>query len=437
MPKRFARIYEAVLQHCSPIAFGPPWDIVTPDKDCFRFEASAEDVAQSLLAKFDAQILLQSKVMMRSSDDNLTLNPQLISEDRNVIALRDRQNVVIDIITSRGNCRGSIPFFAMLEDAKMRQAAEQKNNTLFVVFSFQDLMLLRSLGISVTLASDLQLLNCNGLDLFATVTDAKFFADPSWLNRRKLPAPVYDSVRPEGNLGSLLESHYPLRLIFVAGSVFLPNCDIPPALTEIARHLTDAERYCKLRFSDVHVWWLSSEEVANLVFRQRLGDVKVIREFFSVVSWRGYRIADFVDPSSPPPRSDPKPDLCKTIGELIKISSQRPLNSDRERQYSKLKTTYDTIVDQELFRPMIEMALATEHPEEMNKQVVLAQLYKQLHTMQSLIETAMVGSGKTNLIDANAVLVSTSHLEAQRGLVEMISKLSKAVSKPENDNWGV
>ncbi len=159
MCRELALIYETVLEACTPITCDHPWSFLQANAGCWTLNVPIDELQQRLMEQHDVTSLIRSRIMISGDDGELVVNPMLRDADPRLIVLRDRDSVAIDMLAETGTCSGTVPLFRLLEDAPTRRRIDRSDSAIFVVPTFDDLMLFRSLNLGAAPLTSLDALS--------------------------------------------------------------------------------------------------------------------------------------------------------------------------------------------------------------------------------------------------------------------------------------
>ncbi len=434
MTTEFTEIIETCLEHCTPVRLNSPWNFVPPSDETMTLECTNEELAAALIERHDVDQLVSSGIMSRTDEGELALNQCLLTEDRNLVVLRDDANSPIDILTSAGTCTGVVPLFSLLEDASTRRFVEETESTLFVVSCFEDLILLRSLEIGVAPLTGLDRLDEVLYGQLAMLTGATCTRRGHNLQQCECLAPPCNTEL----VGTARQqSHHPdpLQLTFITGSLSAFGSELAPRFGTVAHELPRAERFLGLTFDQTRVWWLSSENVAALRFYCELHSCQLVREFI-LEDRELFELRSFRNPRQLPRRKTPPPTLADVTANLVELLSDPSKRTGKSRELANLRKTYRDRVDTNLFRPMIKAALEADDAAKANLKVVLADLFRILHHSMPGIMAEVVNGIDDQRAGSERELLGTAHIERMRDLTDTALKVYRQLFGKERPGWG-
>ena len=267
MPTQYAPIYDAIAVFGSPYVLPPNWSRVQVNPDCRLLGDPAAALAQ-LVERFPAEDLLASGVT-RQGDGGLVLNPLLTAEEPGLVVLRKPNRTAFDVMTATGCVSGAPPVLKVLHDRVCKQdIMASANRLLYGTFSMADTVLLRSLGVAVAPAAQLQSLHLGQLQRLLMLVGGIAREDVPKQDVRLPTDEPEDRLTNHG--GGPDDPPATFRLALVAGSISALTAKIPSQLRAVARHLADAERHLKFSWQGIQIWYPTRQVLANLRYRRRL-----------------------------------------------------------------------------------------------------------------------------------------------------------------------
>ncbi|MCA9125155.1 MAG: hypothetical protein KDB11_33500 [Planctomycetales bacterium] len=161
-------VYEAVLARCPPASLPAPWDRIPICDSCYQCPDDPDALFRELVSRFDRQQLQNSGAVV-VENDTLVLDESLRDSAEFIIAIRKAPDgKPLDLLTSRGCISGADwPVLAAFYDHRVRSAMKPFARKLIVAFTMADVVLLRSLGLPVTLGTGLEEFDIAALDELA------------------------------------------------------------------------------------------------------------------------------------------------------------------------------------------------------------------------------------------------------------------------------
>jgi hypothetical protein len=108
-------IYEHLLACCHRPTLGSRWPFIVTDPDSGILNVEPPAILVSLRHTFELDELIEAKVAFQTEDE-IKLNPALITSDRLLVVLRDLEGRPFDVVTSSGTLHEHIPLFAVARD---------------------------------------------------------------------------------------------------------------------------------------------------------------------------------------------------------------------------------------------------------------------------------------------------------------------------------
>jgi hypothetical protein len=368
-------IYERFTQMCPGVQLPADWDFLPVDENCRFVTDSIDEVVELLQQEFEADRLLESRLLVRAEDEQLGLSPRLLTEDQLFFLLRNEQGQIFDIITSAGSLSRRYVLCLLRQDV-VTQRALDIHERIFLVFSMVDVLLLRSLGLAAMHAAEMANL---GLDGFKRLL---------WL----VGGHSMGSIRREGTRFSweekltILKSgcvthqddHHEFEVVICAFSLSSFSRKIPAGIASVARHLAHAEKYLDIHFDALFTWWPTEDEMSNLEFKSGLCDPSLLRDYLAE-EHEFFGVEQFTDPSQPPDRADT---FVRALEDLLRAFDEGERNFTSEHYCEKEREAYakyEAVLDEKITKPILESALALSEPSIRPVRAQLAHVSKMLH----------------------------------------------------------
>jgi len=252
-----------------------------------------------LAGEFSRSELIASGVAVDSAG-TLVLADVLGQESKAIVALRDSPSAPpFDLLASAGLLvDNSLPAIGMLRDYRLLQRTQAEAGCIYVVFSLEDLLVMRVLELPVTLASGLSHTNVHqwwllqsayhwksigDQDNNACDTDRAVGTQPSTTNmvspqtepaesRDDAAAALPPDANPAVGRGGT-ENCPPIELIFAAWSPGQLAEETPRLCTRVAKHFLDLARHLNADVSNLAAWRPTAHELERIRFCLGVGDV--------------------------------------------------------------------------------------------------------------------------------------------------------------------
>lgn len=441
MPSKFGDIYQALHDACLPGRFRRPWNFMKYPDDCRRM-VDAAAVTSALLQKFKVERLIAAKVLVDTPDGARQLNPKVTADGGRMVFLRDVHGDCFDVVCARGCLSDEVPIFSMLEDCAMRDAVAASCDTVYLASSLKDLILLRSVGVSASLATDLNRLTPRGLSNLVQVMDAGPLA---FGELREFSARIiteYDRQKskerydPTSCLQESTIASPRFSLILIAGSLHEQNCALPAMVPQICRFLTDAARYLGCDWFDFHVWRPSAEQMIELDFRIQQQTGRLIRNF--VLAERSYAsLEDYVDPNGPATPSPASKYYTAMSNYFTCLKNGNHLvNREDARVLHEAENAYHEAADNLIIQPLVEEAMRASRPAVRSLGIQLAQVARQLQEMMPRVGRQMIRDLENWEVDVDPSKPKRPPHKTLMELTNLSIKLVREMRRERGSGWG-
>ncbi len=358
-----SRIYTRFLEHCRGVNVDSRWQFLQPDQDSRLVEGDLSPALTSLRREFGTEDLLKAGILVRNNDQH-NLNTKLTTEDRILIVLRDSQRKPFDILTSAGTLQRRVPILAVQHDIHTQRGLAATDRRLFVTSSIEDSVLVRSLGLSAVPATCMDHLQGANFRKLLAMTDG--FSDRSDF----------------------------FHAVLVGCNLTEGICEIPANVAAVARDFGQAKRYLKMPRLAVSLWWPSDEEMNNLDYRRRVGNVAGICELLKRVKLL-HDIEEFSDPSKSPSR---EPTYGKALQNLLTAQEKKrrmirdPFQATTVRDAQE---AHEQQVDRAILDPLVDSAMASGDLSVRALRLGIAHESRILHRMLPEVHDAQAKNAET------------------------------------------
>ncbi len=162
------KIFSDVLKHCQRTVPSGPWRRFLEDSDTWQLGSDKRAVLRDLEQSHSQQCLLQSGLVVRAARGELEFNPVLVETGSVLVPLRSAPNArPFDLLSDQGLASGNLHASASLADYRTNEALSSLN-ALFIAFSIQDFVALRSAGLPCAMATGLDRHTPQSLQQFRT-----------------------------------------------------------------------------------------------------------------------------------------------------------------------------------------------------------------------------------------------------------------------------
>ena len=400
--------YARLLARCPRLRLDPPWHLFAPDEACYAPVTDPEQTLAALRQDFDDRLLQQAGIHQQTGQ-GLRLHPALCNPVGALVALRtSAEETPFDLLTARGCLSGRrLPVFAALLDS-WTVAALEKSQQLFATPRIREVALLRALGLPATLTWGLHQQALQPLrtlaELFDT-TEADKRAFAAMLERGE----SVSSPTAEQGVASPEVSNERRSLVLLGWQLLNRSRQLPPWLVAIAAQLAAVAQFGGLAFSEISVWWPSSEAIEGLTARLKFQDADLVGDYLRELSEDGLDYEHFTDKEKPFRRehvSSPANCVEAHAHLLACLAKQRHQRCSPEELRDAL-AQYEALVHRDLIEPLQNWALQHSSPVVRSAGLRLAdvawllqRLSPRLHELQ-LHELATGRPGGTELLPGN------------------------------------
>lgn len=246
-----------------------------------------------------------------ANDGLLRLPAKLSAPGKLIVIIRDRRtDVVVDILTETGSVlEDELPIFTALVGEQLLLMPDDEHHEVLVVFSIQDLAVLRACGIPATLAAGMECLCPADIDRLCEIfgldrkksrriEESEFGLEDE---AEQEPPGTLDPIQRLTRFGAAgrgpdastsIPGEHPdeevdsdaaeedsmgKRLVFVAWSPATLEIGPPVEFDAVTAHFKELKQYMGLDLYEVHVWTASSEDVKRLQFLMHHRDAGAAR----------------------------------------------------------------------------------------------------------------------------------------------------------------
>jgi len=393
-------IYEQILQCGSACSWPAPWDFLLGDQDCRGPIGDPAGALALLRSQFPDNQLKRARVIKRSDNGSVRLNPALCNSSAIVALRRSTEAKPFDLLVANGCLAGSgLPVMASLQDAQTTAGLAQ-NGILVAAANIQEVALLRALGLAATLVTGLVKLDaatlveldklfnaegigeiCNGRNLaLENQHRTQICASAAGNGAAKAAPPAMPSP---ATAVKQTNKRQPAALALLGWAPLSVSGAVSPVMAKITTHLVSARNQLDLNLDGINVWQPSREWLEDLRQRLRWKNAAVVHELLADM------VVDLEDIDCLVDGHDSAHDISTSApGNLIAAQAQllEGLTDDRiDRRISdrvrNARRTYEGLVEQELIQPLQTWALANTDPVIRNAGMDLATICRLLHRL--------------------------------------------------------
>ena len=349
-------IYEHLLACCHRPTLGSRWSFITIDPDSGILTVEPPTILISLRNAFSLDELIEAKVAVNTEED-VKLNPVLITSDKLLVVLRDSEGQPFDVVTSSGTLHEHIPLFAVARDRMILGLYQSKRRRVFAVSTIEEMILYRSLQLPATLMDGLERLTGRSLGILLGLLDG---AQGGRLHVRLLDGSVVETTHHGAS--SLANASNPkLTIVVAAFNLVTGKKIIPPQVFTVAQCMAGAAAFLNVQCGSLKVWWPKVTDRKNLAFRRRMRNSRLLREFLSSIE-NFHEVHQFVDPTKLPGHTDPHSKVQNKLLKAQQVARFDMYNQRGQQQYRAAFEEYVASIDRLLIKPMIERGEESENP---------------------------------------------------------------------------
>jgi hypothetical protein len=422
----FGPAYAKLLESCPKLRLSPPWNLFDPDVGCYAPVTDPERALAALRQDFDDRLLQQAGILQQTARGP-RLHPALCNPVGALVALRSSADEKpFDLLTARGCLSGRrLPVFAALLDG-WTVAALDKSQQLFATPRIREVALLRALGLPATLTWGLHQRALPPLrtlaELFDT-TDAVKSRFAAMLERAESvssPAAEQAVACPE-----VSNERY---LVLLGWQLLNRSRRLPPWLVAIAAQLAEVASFGDLAFSNISVWWPSSEQVEGLTARLKFQDADLVGDYLREQSERGYDYDLFTDTEKPFRREqESSPTNCvEAHAQLIACLAEERQERCLPEKMRDALAQYETLVHRDVIEPMQIWALHQPSPIVRSAGLKLADVAWLVHRLSPQLHDLQLHELHSARLEDTELLPSPVHKQYV-DLCKQYSAIAKAI----------
>jgi len=299
-------IRESFAARCDSYQFDELWNFLSTHPDIRRLPADPASLLAELQERYSDDALVEAGLAELANDGLLRLRAKLNAPGKLIVIIRDRRtDVVVDILTETGSVlEDELPIFTASVGDQLLLMPDDEHHEVLVVFSIQDLAVLRACGIPATLAAGMEGLCPADIDrlceIFSLdrkqsrrVEESEFsLEDEAEEQSPGTLDPIQRLVRfgatgrgpdagsfitgehadEELDSAAAEEDSMGKRQVFVVWSPATLEIGPPVGFDAVTAHLKELKQYMGLDLHEVHVWTASSEDVKRIQFFMRHRD---------------------------------------------------------------------------------------------------------------------------------------------------------------------
>ncbi len=375
------------LEQCTPEARQGAWLSLATDPDIYRGPDYPIATIARLHEHFTEAELLATGVARADHDGaGLLPAPSWSNPGSLLVALRRRPGEApFDILSDGGSFSGNPALLSSLRDSNTISAIEEEDGFLLVAGAINDLFVLRSAGLPVTLASGILPLDRAKLDSLIRARVLRRCGEHALHSTDEMRQArshehsdrVQNADRADAN------AELP-QLNFVAWSPGELSLEEPPFLAQIRAELGAVGEHLRIDVSEIFEWTPTIKEFNSLRFCLEFGEseraCQILKRSIDSNS------AELTDGLGAVQASDP-PDFENAFSNL-----QHSVMAFRvDKSHTRLQTALDeyiSTVERELLEPLRLQGLAYRSPLRRNLYVVAAEICRQLHHRSHWAKTA-------------------------------------------------
>ena len=277
-----SEIREAFVARCDPHRFDEPWAFLPAHDDVRRLPDDPTTLLGELREKYSDEALVAAGVARRDDQGEVGVAAKLNAPGKLVVILRNRQTgELVDMLTAEGSVFAeALPIFSALAGECLLLIPDSMEQEVLVVFSIEDLAVLRACGIPATLAAGLE--QMHPVDVDRLCTTFGLYREKS---RRLMEAELgeeRDTRESETCTDSeaQLWENAPLqkRLVLVGWSPATLDVSPRAGFTVVLNRFKELHQHTGLNLLDVYAWSATPEDIDRLRFFMHYQETRYIRE---------------------------------------------------------------------------------------------------------------------------------------------------------------
>lgn len=409
------------LKHC-PATAHQPLGFLACDRFVRDGPSDPAAAVKSLTENFPRQSLTASGLLVQDKAGELALRDGLAPGQAFVVLVGRDTRRPVDLLTQAGCLLpGSLPALEVLGDKFTLESLKATSGRLAVVFDWEDLLLLRAVGVPATLAAgladfplDLLLRFCRefGLDL-----------------------PTSEGSAPAGELplqepAALSE----LEMVFVAWSPHTLSPTVPAQLAELVAEWKRLGEFLEFGFAPVKFWTASLRLQASVHYLAQKRNAGFFAEVLLNALDEG--LPSLTEFGNPPPEPPPHPDYATALDELFaanaRESSQESSYRDPFGRDPKQEAWQNAqgFLERDIIAPIRQQALQVGDPILRAMMLSLAEMTSHFH--RESVRTRLAQSQEPLRPSAEMAAVFLQPLSSLVALSNQVYSLSKAILECQN-----
>jgi len=307
------KIRDAVVAQCDPYQFDEPWGFLPAHDDVRCLPVDSAMLVTALRETYSEDALIEAGVAERDENGSLRIRGKLNAPEKLVVILRDRQtHAVVDMLTEMGSVfEEDLPIFNASVGDQLLLAPDNEQYEVLVVFSIEDLGVLRACGIPATLATGLECLRPADVDRLcetfglgrrksSRIKEIEFDSDEEEEDEES--SGVFDPMRnrsgygvtgrdvdadgcrpnestaEEGNGVVSKDAPKGKRMVLVAWSPAKLERERPPGFDAVTNNFKELNQYVGVDIYRVHAWLATPGDIERLGFGMRYRDAGFVHE---------------------------------------------------------------------------------------------------------------------------------------------------------------
>ena len=388
-----SEIISRLLEHCQrPTSM--LFDCLEVDRDVWCCPHDSSEAVRVLLKAFGEDEVVASGVVIRNGD-SFNLSPSLRAEYANFVVLRNPETgEPFDIFATDGCLASSaLAVLQLLEDGHTRRCLEMSDGSIFAAFSIEDVIVLRSCGLPVTLASELDQIPLQCLDQFCSefglsreVSDREFERNAAEKDEghesESHPNDPFGQVPSEATTDDRVQ---PVELVLVGWSPSTLTSTEPNQIAMVVEHFKKLERLFRVNVNDVRLWQPSAEDFERWHY---VADEKCADMLVSDIQDSSFELHESIlSYGQEKPRAIQAPtDYATSLARLQQAAAgDVRLHVGGPDQPKRALLDCQRLMNEQVIHPLRELALNTASPVGRTMLLGIAELSHVFHTQSMLI----------------------------------------------------
>ena len=392
-----AEIIERFVEHCQRSTQMPLGFLEVDDDVCVCSSEPAE-IVSVLTGEFSLEDLVDSGILVAGEREAVALAPAL-TDGASFIVLRDAVTQRPYELLTHAGCLAAdtLPVFEILRDGHTQRLIEQGTGDLIIAFDLEHITMLRASGLPATLAVGLNDLPLEQVGRFCESFNLSCFESECTISHEEIEAEHGLNTMNDGDVGAahastaasaepVRDSGQPLKahLVILGWTPLELSSVVPLQLKAVVDHLHRLQRFMGVELYDIGLWEVDEETIERLRFIATRGSAAIFKvALLDAAEDIGASIVQFgkEKPLAIGPPSDYTTALARLHEALSAECGTRLLGPNQRNEAWR---DVQSLLSQQVIRPVRELALESNNPVERNLLMGFAELSNVFH-MQSVV----------------------------------------------------